>query len=99
MVLLAILGVSSHRSSLLSYWFGSRVFVWSGVAGCLHAFYITIPSLMAFMGFYGCRMPGHTAHYFGHWVVRAFIGHVVGYVASSRLCFLSTLLVGWLGEP
>jgi hypothetical protein len=51
------------------------------------------------MGFNGFGMPGHTVHYFGHWVVHDFIGRAVGYVASSWLCFLSTLLVGWLREP
>jgi hypothetical protein len=52
------------------------------------------------MGFNGLEAPCVTAHYsLGYWVVHATNGHAVGYIASSQLCFISVLLVGWLGEP
>jgi hypothetical protein len=50
----------------------------------------------AFMGFNGFGISGHIVHYFGHWIVHAFIGRAIGYVSSSRLCLLQELLVGWL---
>jgi hypothetical protein len=69
------------------------------VVGCLHAFVSPYP-VLDFMGFNGFETPCVTAHYsLGYWVVHATNGRAVGYIASSRLCFISALLVGWLGEP
>jgi hypothetical protein len=52
------------------------------------------------MGFNGFETPCVTAHYsLGYWVVPATNGHVVGYIASPRLHFISAWLVGWMGEP
>jgi hypothetical protein len=52
------------------------------------------------MGFNGFEAPCVTVHCsLGYWVVHATNGCAVGYIASSQLCFISALLVGWLGEP
>jgi hypothetical protein len=35
----------------------------------------------------------------GYVFVHATNSCAVGYISSSRLCFISALLVGWLGDP
>jgi hypothetical protein len=98
-VLLVVLSVSSHRGSLSSLLVLVGGFCWSRMAGCLHAFVSHTQSWILW-GLMGLKHLAslHIIHY-GHWVVLATIGRAVGYVASSRLCFISVLLVGWLGEP
>jgi hypothetical protein len=64
----------------------------------MHSYHHT--QSLVVMGFTSFEMPCVTAHCFTWvWVVHATKGCTVGYIASSRLCFISALLVGWLGEP
>jgi hypothetical protein len=99
-VLLVVLSVSSHKGSLSSLlvlvggfrlvssgWLSSRI-------------RITIPSVLLLWGLMGLKcLVSLRIVSLGYWVVHATNGHAVGYSASSRLCSISALLVGWLGEP
>jgi hypothetical protein len=70
------------------YWFSWRVSSgpdWLAASMLL----ITLPSHFLLWGLQGLEGVYYSLGY----------GRPVGYIASSRLCFIATLLVGWLGEP
>jgi hypothetical protein len=88
-----------HKVLSILIWVALLVLVGDGfnIYGLIFTHSYPMPSI-GFYRFNGFEMPGVTTHYsLGHWVVHATIGHAVGYIASSRLCFTSTLFVGWLG--
>jgi hypothetical protein len=91
-VLLVILGVSSHKALCHPCWFSWRVLF--GLGGWLSSrFRITISSLWLLWGL----MVGSacvTVHCsLGHWVVFTTNGRAVGYIVLSRPCLHLSVVV------